>query len=72
VDSAKRKITVEEKDRIRHTYQISKEGILAIQDYVDNERGADNDKWQSPALFLSIGTNSYGNGRLTVRVINLV
>jgi integrase len=72
VDILKRKITVEEKGGMRHTYQISKEGITAIMDYVNNERSADFDKWQSPALFFSPETNPNGNGRLTVKVINTV
>jgi integrase len=55
---------------MRHSYQINKEGLAAIQDYIQNERGADFEKWQSPALFLSPCTNSNGNGRLTVKVIN--
>jgi site-specific recombinase XerD len=72
VDYEKRKITVEEKGGMRHAYQISKEGVTAILDYVKNERDADNDKWQSPALFLSPYTNPHGNGRLTAKVINQV
>ncbi len=72
VDYEKRKITVEEKGGIRHAYQISKEGVAAILDFVKNEWDADNDKWQSPALFLSTYTNPHGNGRLTVKVINQV
>ena len=70
VDFVKKKITVEEKGGMRHTYQINKEGIAAIRDYLQNEREADFEKWQSPALFLSPCTNPNGNGRLTVKVIN--
>lgn len=70
VDFVKKKITVEEKGGMRHTYQINKEGLAAIRDYIQNEREADFEKWQSPALFLSPCTNPNGNGRLTVKVVN--
>ena len=70
VDFVKKKITVDEKGGMRHTYQINKEGLAAIRDYIQNEREADFEKWQSPALFLSPCTNPNGNGRLTVKVIN--
>lgn len=70
VDFGKKKITVEEKGGMRHTYQINKEGLAAIRDYIENERETDYEKWQSPALFLSPCTNPNGNGRLTVKVIN--
>ena len=34
VDFVKKKITVEEKGGMRHTYQINKEGLAAIRDYI--------------------------------------
>ncbi|MDD4358039.1 MAG: tyrosine-type recombinase/integrase, partial [Smithellaceae bacterium] len=57
VDFVKKKITVEEKGGMRHTYQINKEGLAAIRDYIQNERESDFEKWQSPSLFLSPCTN---------------
>jgi integrase len=72
VDSDKRKITVEEKGGMRYAYQISREGVAAILDYVQKERGIDDEKWNSPAVFLSPCTNPHGNGRLTVKVINQI
>lgn len=72
VDMERRRIIVEEKGGARHTYEISREGIEAIKAYIENERPGDNEKWQSPALFLTAATNVQGNGRLTVRVINQV
>ena len=72
VDSDKRKITVEEKGGMRHAYQISREGVAAILDYIQKERGMDDEKWNSPAVFLSPCTNPHGNGRLTVKVINQI
>ena len=44
----------------------------AIRAYIDHERPGDNEKWHSPALFLSASTNTQGNGRLTARAINQV
>jgi integrase len=32
----------------------------------------DDEKWNSPAVFLSPCTNPHGNGRLTVKVINQI
>jgi integrase len=72
VDSDKRKITVEEKGGMRHAYQISREGLAAILDYIQKERSIDDEKWNSPAVFLSPCTNPHGNGRLTVKVINQI
>jgi integrase len=72
VDFEKRKITVEEKGGTRHTYQISREGLGAIRDYVTHERNTDNVKWQSPMLFLSNCMNPHGNGCLNVKMINLI
>ncbi len=72
VDSEKRKIVVKEKGGMHHSYQISREGQEAIQDYITRERKLDDDKWGSPALFLTSFTNHHGNGRLTVKVINQV
>ncbi len=70
VDFEKRKITVEEKGEVLHSYNISREGIKAIQDYLDQERAGDNERWNSPSLFLAHTTNPYGNGTLTPNVIN--
>jgi len=72
VDFEKRLISVEEKGGRTHGYKISREGISAIEDYVADERAADFAKWQSPALLLSPGTNTHGDGRLNSRVINTV
>jgi site-specific recombinase XerD len=37
---------------------------------VKHERAEDNEKWQSPALFLAAGTVEKGSGRLSERMIN--
>ncbi len=35
------------------TYPISRQGLTAISDYLEQERVDDQEKWQSHALFLS-------------------
>jgi site-specific recombinase XerD len=46
--------------------------MAAINDYLEQERAVDHEKWQSHALFLSPATNPHGDGRLTPKVINTV
>ena len=70
VNFKRRVILVEEKGGLAHAYQISREGIDAIQDYLEHERAGDFDKWKMPALFLSAAENHHGNGRLNSRVVN--
>jgi len=72
VDFERRLVSVEEKGGRAHGYKLLREGIAAIEDYVEDERTADFEKWKSPALFLSPSTNTHGNGRLNSRVINTV
>lgn len=72
IDFDGRGITVMEKGRVRHTYQISKEGLEAISDYIHKERNLDTVMWNTPALFLSACTNKKGNGRLSTRIINYI
>jgi integrase len=72
VDFKKQTIEVEEKGGGRHRYQISKEGLSAIRDYIERERELDFDRWASPALFLTPHTTPHGNGRPSVLVINQV
>ncbi len=72
IDFKKKTLSVEEKGGVHHSYQISNEGLQAIRDYVERERGQDEVKWQSPALFLSPATVPHGDGRLAVRVVNEV
>lgn len=72
VDVRCKAVTVREKGAVLHRYQISKEGLDAIRDYVKHEREGDYELWQSPALFLAAGTVAKANGRLTERMINHV
>ena len=48
-----------------HPYKISRQGIEAIQEYMDKERKADNQAWRSPALFLSARNIKAAKGRLS-------
>jgi site-specific recombinase XerD len=72
VDLAGRRLMVVEKGGAIHTYQISREGAQAIQDYIRHERDQDTARWPSPALFLAAATVPQGTGRLTVGVVNTV
>jgi integrase len=70
VDFKKRSVSAEEKGGHTHNYKISREGLSAIKDYIEKERGEDFKRWRSPALFLSPATTPHGNGRLNPKVIN--
>lgn len=72
VDFKRHMITVQEKGGLDHAYQISREGIEAIQAYLEQERSFDFEKWKSAALFLSAANNPHGDGRLNERWINTV
>jgi integrase len=72
VDFKNRKVSVEEKDGRQHAYKISREGLVAIKDYLEKERGQDYKHWRSPALFLSPATVALGGDRLSATVINTV
>jgi integrase len=70
IDFRKKEIVAKEKGGGSHTYIISQEGLRAIDDYLENERPADNEHWQSPALFLPGKQVSSGTGRLNVVSLN--
>ena len=73
VDFEGRNVTVREKGGQSHRYKISKEGVKAIRDYLNEERGNDAEMFpQSPALFLPAETVVNSSGRLTPKVINTV
>jgi integrase len=71
VNFKQRILKVEEKGGAVHGYKITREGLAAIQDYIDKERGPDFDKWQSPALFLPSLTRK-SKGRISPIVVNSV
>ena len=70
IDFARKTATVEEKGGYRHSYQISQEGLKAIENYVAAERNADMEHWQSPALYLPASTSRRSRGRLAVLAVN--
>ncbi len=72
IDFEKRLLSVVEKGGAIQPYPISKQGLEAIQKYIEDERPQDSEKWQSPALFLSPRSNPHGNGRLNRNVINTI
>lgn len=72
IDLPRRIIAVEEKGGYVHTYQISREGALAIWDYLENERDQDTERWQSAAVFLPAATVPKSSGRLDVWTVNQV
>ncbi len=72
IDFKKRLLSVKEKGRNHHSYRISKEGFEAIRDYLELERPADDEKWDSPALFLPACTIARSKGRLSPRMINYI
>jgi integrase len=70
VNFKKRSVSAEEKGGHTHNYKISREGLAAIMDYIEEERAQDFKRWRSAALFLSPSTTAHGNGRLNPKVIN--
>ena len=72
VDFTKRVIHVEEKGGVVQTYQISREGLDAIQDYLTHERATDTEHFDSPTLFLASRSRRNTDGRLSVRSINTI
>jgi integrase len=70
VDGRRKTLTVGEKGGYTHTYQISREGLTAIQEYVTHERPLDAAHWRSPALFLPASTVHRSSGRLAVLAVN--
>lgn len=63
-------IATREKGASMHTYTISKEGIKAIADYVNNERSIDQEVYKSAALFLPSFTTPNESGRLHPNAVN--
>ena len=70
VDSSERTITTIEKGGSEHTYQISRDGLQAIQDYLDHERGIDAESYQTKALFLPASGKLNETGRLSPNAVN--
>jgi integrase len=70
VDVRRKTLTVGEKGGSTHTYQISQEGLRAMQDYLAHERPLDAEHWHSPALFLPALTMAQSRGRLAVLAVS--
>lgn len=68
----KRSIRVEEKGGHFHEYKISTEGIEAIRKYVELERATDDERWQSPFLFLAAHNAPRGKGNVGEKTVNCV
>jgi integrase len=67
-----RLLNVREKGGYTHGYKISKQGLEAIEDYIEKERQPDVEKWQSPALFLPGRTVASASGQLSARSISAI
>lgn len=65
-------ITTREKGGSDHTYKISREGVLAVTDYLEREREHDDVVLQSPALFLPAGNHPRSTARLAPHAINKI
>jgi integrase len=73
IDFARRAVSTTEKGGNRHRYQISREGLKALSDYLQKERDQDAAYWApSPALFLPAAKKPQSAGRLSPVVINSV
>ena len=68
----KRVLNVVEKGGYTHGYKISKQGLMAIKDYLEEEREIDHENWQSPALFLPAATVARASGILSARTISAI
>jgi site-specific recombinase XerD len=66
-----RKVRVNEKGDVQHSYTISKEGLKAVLDYLNSEEyKTDYKKWKIDTLFLTPSTCGHGNGQMRPTAIN--
>lgn len=70
VDFKDKRITVVEKGAVTHTYKISREGIAAISDYVEKERGMDAENFGAHELFLAAESSQNQRGRMHPNAVN--
>jgi len=73
LDHDRQAVCVPEKGGLTHRYQISRQGLKAITDYIEHERIQDADYWTaSEALFLPSGSKPQSLGRLNPVNINAI
>ena len=73
IDVPRRAVAVLEKGGHQHRYQISREGLNALADYIRHERVDDAEYWPaSPACFLPAANKPQSRGRLSPVVINTI
>ena len=72
VDFKHRVVSIQEKGGAIKDYDISKEGVEAIRDYVEKERPTDDEEWQSSALFLKAANVAGDNGRMIPQMVNVI
>ncbi|MFZ0256031.1 MAG: site-specific integrase [Gammaproteobacteria bacterium] len=73
IDAARQAVSVPEKGGLTHRYQISRQGLKAIADYLEHERTPDADYWDaSDALFLPASCKPQSLGRLNPVNINAI
>jgi site-specific recombinase XerD len=72
VDFNDHTVLITEKGGQRRRCLVSKEGMNAVRDYLDQERAQDTERWGSSALFLPAASVAQSDGRLTPATINLV
>jgi site-specific recombinase XerD len=66
-------VTTREKGGGSHAYQISREGLAALVDYLEKERGGADTRLPSPALFLPAAGDARSSGaRLAPHAVNRI
>jgi site-specific recombinase XerD len=65
-----RTISTLEKGGSTHTYSITQQGLQAIRDYLDAERGLDAEAYRTQALFLPANSTQNRTGQLHPNAIN--
>lgn len=58
-DEIRRAVSVPDKGGLTHRYQISRQGLKAIADYIEQERINDADCWTESKYTCILGSNAY-------------
>jgi len=73
VDFQRHTVRIIQKGGQQRRCQVSREGMRAIEDYIEQERTKDAAKWRaSPALFLPAATVARSSGRLAPVNVNTI